>query len=269
MNRKLLGSTLFAFALVCGGTQLRAQGVVSAASPEAAAAGREILDAGGNAVDAAVAVAFSLAVTEPAMSGLGAGMQMLLMAPGKEPLVLNGTTFAPASTPSSAEPSKLKGHQLSTIPTTVKTLDHAWQRHGSGKISWPQLLAPAIRHAEEGFVIGPFRSKVMQRHLKDLQASPSAREYFLNPNGTLPAEGTRWKQPVLARTLRRLAEHGADDFYRWPQPSAKASGRRYAESRAQDGRADQQGNRRATRWQGVPVRPRTFPSSIRAEWPSP
>ena len=73
------------------------QGVVSAASPEAARAGREILDAGRNAIDTAVAVAFSLGVTEPAMSGLGAGMQILLMAPGHEPLVLNGTTFAPAA----------------------------------------------------------------------------------------------------------------------------------------------------------------------------
>jgi gamma-glutamyltranspeptidase/glutathione hydrolase len=192
----------------------RAQGVVTAASPEAAAAGREILDAGGNAVDAAVAVAFSLAVTEPAMSGLGAGLQMLLMAPGGEPLVLNGTTFAPAGTPADADPGKLKGHRLSTIPTMVRTLDHAWRRHGSGRIRWEQLLAPAIRQAEEGFVIGPFRHKVMKRHLANLQASESARAYFLLPDGSQPAEGAVWKQPVLARTLRRLAELGADDFYR-------------------------------------------------------
>ncbi len=193
---------------------LPAQGVVSAASPEAAAAGREILDAGGNAIDAACAVAFSLAVTEPAMSGLGAGMQMLLMKPGGQPLVLNGTSFAPAATPRGADPAALKGHRLATIPTTVRTLDHAWRRHGSGRITWAQLLAPAIRSAEQGFVIGPFRHKVMTRHTKDLQASASAREYFLNPDGSVPAEGTLWKQPVLARTLRRLAEKGADDFYR-------------------------------------------------------
>ncbi len=144
----------------------RAQGVVSAASPEAAAAGREILDAGGNAIDAAVATAFSLAVTEPAMSGLGAGMQVLLMKPGNQPLVLNGTGFAPTATPVDAKPADLKGHRLSTIPTSVRTLDHAWRHHGSGKITWAQLLAPAIRQAEEGFIIGPFRHKVMSRHAR-------------------------------------------------------------------------------------------------------
>ncbi len=192
----------------------RAQGVVSAASPEAAAAGQEILAAGGNAIDAAVAVAFSLAVTEPAMSGLGAGMQVLFMKPHSAPLVLNGTTFAPAATPADAQPSELKGHRLTAIPTMVRTLDHAWRHHGSGRLTWAQLLAPAIRHAEEGFVIGPFRHKVMVRHTKDLQASASAREHFLHADGSVPAAGTVWQQPVLARTLRRLAEHGADDFYR-------------------------------------------------------
>lgn len=191
-----------------------APGVVSAASPEAAAAGREILERGGNAIDAAVAVAFSLAVTEPAMSGLGAGIQILLQSPDQSPLVINGTSRAPAVIPAGVTARDLIAHRATTVPSTVRTLDYAWRHHGSGRVSWADLLAPAIRSAEEGFAIGPFRHLVLVRTAENLRANPSGAALMLNPDGTVPAAGTVWKQPVLARTLRRLAEHGADDFYR-------------------------------------------------------
>lgn len=191
-----------------------APGVVSAASPEAAAAGREILERGGNAIDAAVAVAFSLAVTEPAMSGLGGGMQILLQAPDRTPLVINGTSRAPARLPAGVTTRDLAAHRATTVPSTVRTLDYAWRRHGSGRLAWADLLAPAIRSAEEGFVLGPFRHRVLRRTQAALQANPSGAALMLEPDGSLPAEGTLWKQPVLARTLRRLAERGAEDFYR-------------------------------------------------------
>lgn len=191
-----------------------APGVVSAASPEAAAAGREILERGGNAIDAAVAVAFSLAVTEPAMSGLGAGIQILLQGPHRDPLVINGTSRAPAVMPAGITAADLTGHRATTVPSTVRTLDYAWRRHGSGRLAWADLLAPAIRSAEEGFVIGAFRHKVLTRTAASLRTHPSGAALTLNPDGSVPAVGTVWKQPVLARTLRRLATHGADDFYR-------------------------------------------------------
>jgi gamma-glutamyltranspeptidase/glutathione hydrolase len=190
-----------------------AAGVVSAASPEAAAAGREVLERGGNAVDAAVAVAFSLGVTEPAMSGLGAGIQILLQAPGRDPLVINGTSLAPAKIPAGATARDLTAHRATTVPSSVRTLDHAWRRHGSGRLSWADLLAPAIRSAEEGFVLGPFRHKVLERTAAALRIHPSGAALMLNPDGSVPAAGSVWRQPVLARTLRRLALHGAADFY--------------------------------------------------------
>ena len=190
-----------------------AAGVVSAASPEAAAAGREVLERGGNAVDAAVAVAFSLGVTEPAMSGLGAGIQILLQAPGRDPLVINGTSLAPAKIPAGATARDLTAHRATTVPSSVRTLDHAWRRHGSGRLSWADLLAPAIRSAEEGFVLGPFRHKVLERTAPALRIHPSGAALMLNPDGSVPAAGSVWRQPVLARTLRRLALHGAADFY--------------------------------------------------------
>lgn len=191
-------------------------GVVSSASPEATRAGVEILDDGGNAVDAAVAVAFALAVTEPAMSGLGAGMQMVVQSPGKPAFVINGTSFAPAATPSAVSnpDSTLSGHRLTTIPTAVATLDYALRTHGSGAVSWARVIAPAIRYAERGFEVGPFRAKVYRRHEADLGGSASARELFLKPGGAAPAAGDTLRQPVLARTLARIASGGANAFYR-------------------------------------------------------
>jgi gamma-glutamyltranspeptidase/glutathione hydrolase len=190
-----------------------APGVVSAASPEAAAAGREVLERGGNAIDAAVAIAFSLGVTEPAMSGLGAGIQILLQAPGREPLVINGTSLAPAKIPAGVTTRDLTAHRATTVPSSVRTLDYAWRRHGSGRLGWADLLAPAIRSAEEGFVLGPFRHKVLLRTAASLRSHPSGAALMLSPDGSVPAAGTLWRQPVLARTLRRLAAHGAADFY--------------------------------------------------------
>jgi gamma-glutamyltranspeptidase/glutathione hydrolase len=188
-------------------------GVVSAATPEAAEAGAEILKADGNAIDAAVAISFALTVSEPALSGLGGQTQILLYAPGKEPVVINGTSFSPKDTPDNVSRSDLSGHRATTIPATVRTLEYAWKKYGSGNISWPELLAPAIRYAEEGFVIGPFRHQVLSYQAEELRKNPVTQNLFLNRDGTIPPEGSVRKQPVLAKTLRRLAEYGADDFY--------------------------------------------------------
>jgi gamma-glutamyltranspeptidase/glutathione hydrolase len=188
-------------------------GVAVAASPEAAEAGAAILRAGGNAVDAAVAVSFALAVTEPAMSGLGGQTQILLHPPGEPPLVINGTSYAPRATPLDAGPADIVTYRATTVPTTVRVLEYAWQHHGSGRIQWAQLLEPAIRYAEEGFVVGPFRHRVWVNAEEALRANPAAGRLFLTGEGVAPAEGSVFRQPQLARTLRRLAQHGAEDFY--------------------------------------------------------
>lgn len=189
-------------------------GVVVTGSPEATKAGVEVLKQGGNAVDAAVAVAFALGVTEPAMSGLGGGMQVLLAVSGQEPVAINGTTYSPAATPVNATADDLRYHRRATIPSTVRTLEYLWRRYGSGNLEWAALLTPAIRYAEQGFVMGPFRHKVYRRYGKALMESPYNSHLFLLPGGHIPAVGDTLRQPVLAQTLRRLAEAGADDFYR-------------------------------------------------------
>ncbi len=188
-------------------------GLVSAASPEAAAAGAEVLAQEGNAIDAAVAVSFALGVTEPAMSGLGGGSQVLLAPAGQAPIAINGTTFSPAATPIDATEEDLKYHTRSTIPSTVKVMAYIWKKYGSGNLSWAALLAPAIRYAEEGFEVGYFRHLVYKKYESALQKSPHQTHFFLLPDGSIPAPGDSLKQPVLAQTLRQLAEKGAADFY--------------------------------------------------------
>ena len=187
-------------------------GVVAAPSPEAAQAGILIMESGGNAIDAAVAISFALGVTEPAMSGLGGQTQILLAAPGAEPILINGTSFAPAATPDGATAEDITGYRATTVPTTVRALDFAWRRFGSGRMAWADLLAPAIRFAERGFVPGPFRRRVWDDFAKELAENPAARRFFLLPSGTPPGQQA-FAQPALATTLRRLAEGGADEFY--------------------------------------------------------
>tara|TARA_R110000782_G_scaffold9075_14_gene29403 strand:- start:2244 stop:3872 length:1629 start_codon:yes stop_codon:yes gene_type:complete len=189
-------------------------GIVSSASPEATAAGVDILEQGGNAMDAAIAVQFALGVTEPAMSGLGGQSQIILQRPGEAPVVVNGTSFAPGRLPDAVDPADLKtGWTAMTVPSTVKVMDFAHRKYGGGKIAWADLLEPAIRYAEDGFVVGNFRAKVYARAEESLLESPTVIPFVVMPDGQVPAKGDLMRQPVLANTLRRLAAAGADDFY--------------------------------------------------------
>ncbi len=189
------------------------QGIVSVASPEAAQAGMDILAAGGNAIDAAVAISFALGVTEPAMSGLGGGSQVLFAAAGRSPIVINGTTLSPAATPVDATKADLKYHTRSTIPSTVKVMEYIWKKYGSGQLSWAELLAPAIRYAEEGFELGIFRHMVYKKYESALKDSPYYSSVVLMPDGNIPGPGDTLRQALLGKTMRRLAEAGAEDFY--------------------------------------------------------
>ena len=214
--RSLLGSLLglVLAALACtGGDTTPPGGVVAAASPEAAEAGVEILRAGGNAVDAAVAVTFALGVSEPAGSGIGGQAILLVHPPDGEPFVVNGSTRSPAATPRDASREDLVGRRASTIPSTVRVMDFAWREYGSGEIDWGALLAPAIRAAEDGFALGPFRHASLARYARALRRDPASAAVFLGPAGALPDLGSVTRRPALARTLRRLAEAGGADFY--------------------------------------------------------
>jgi gamma-glutamyltranspeptidase/glutathione hydrolase len=189
-------------------------GVVSSASPEATAAGVEILEAGGNAIDAAVAVSLALGVSEPAGSGIAGQTVMLVRQPGKPAFVINGSTLSPAQIPAGATDERLRyGHSASTVPSTLRVLDLAYRQFGSGRVDWGTLLQPAIRVASDGFVIGPFRARSFAFYGSDLLRQPAAAAQFMRADGLPYQAGELFRQPLLAGTLQRLAENGAMDFY--------------------------------------------------------
>jgi gamma-glutamyltranspeptidase/glutathione hydrolase len=197
----------------CHDTNGQFKGVVSSATPEASKVGELIFLKGGNAVDVAVAVSFALGVSEPAMSGLGGGTQILLSINNKPPIAINGTTLSPNSTPAHIKDT-LTFHRRSTIPSTVKVLDYIWRNYGSGNLSWEELLNPAIELAENGFKVGKFRAKVFEQYEDKLIESKFNTSYFLINGIRIPRENEILKQPHLAATLKRLAKYGADDFYK-------------------------------------------------------
>ena len=169
-------------------------GVVSSATPEASIVGEQIFLKGGNAVDVAVAVSFALGVTEPAMSGLGGGTQVLLSLNNGIPIAINGTTLSPKNTPTHIKDT-LSFHRRSTIPSTVKVLDYIWKTYGSGKLSWNDLLIPAIELAENGFEVGDYRAKVYNEYKDKLVSSKFNTSYFLIDGINIPEKGDVLKQP--------------------------------------------------------------------------
>jgi gamma-glutamyltranspeptidase / glutathione hydrolase len=193
--------------------------MVAAANPLAAQAGREILAAGGSAVDATVAVQLVLNLVEPSSSGVGGGAFLLHW--DKANLVtLDGRETAPAA----AKPERFLGPDGKPmqfydaavggrsvgVPGTLRLLETAHKRWG--KLPWPQLFEPAIRLAEEGFTISPRLNGHLTQE-KYLQNDPIARAYFFQEDGKPKPVGTVLKNPAFAKTLREIAERGTDAFY--------------------------------------------------------
>ena len=212
--------SILSLALVFYATGARAEkdfaGIVSSATPEATAAGIEILEKGGNAIDAAVAVSLALGATEPAGSGLfGQTVMLVRLNSGEEPFVIQGTTYSPGTIPAEVDRSQLTGgHTASTVPSTLRVLDFAKRTFGSKAVSWADTLAPAIRYASEGFVVGPFRHRSFRNSTASLTKQDAARELFVRADGVPYQVGDVFRNAKLAATLRRIASDGAMDFYR-------------------------------------------------------
>jgi len=191
------------------------------ASDEALAneAGREILRAGGNAVDAAVAVAFALAVVEPQAGNIGGGGFMLLrMADGRSSFIDYRETAPSAASrdmyvrPDGALDSDAAtiGYRSSGVPGTVSGLDMALRVWGTLPLA--KVMAPAIRLAADGFPVSEKLARAFEAGRARLERFPRSRRIFLR-DGKLYRAGDVFKQPELARTLRRIASHGAAEFY--------------------------------------------------------
>lgn len=195
-------------------------GVVSSADPRASEAGVEILRAGGNAIDAAVATAFAIGVVEPHMSGLGgSGSALVWIAEEGRPYYLdfyaaqNADSFR-GRTGGPRPPGDLR---IVGIPGNVAGLLDLHERWG--KLPLEQVMAPAIRLAEEGFAIGSILAEMIAREEQKLKRFPEAAARYW-PEGRPLQPGTIFRNPELAATLRRIAEHGRAGFYEGPVAEA-------------------------------------------------
>jgi len=190
------------------------RGMVSTQHYLATQAGVEMLEAGGNAIDAAVAAAFALGVCEPAASGLGGQTMMLVHLAGEgRTLALDGSSKAPHRATLDAvetKASRLRGHRATTVPSTPATLDHALEKFGT--LTLAKVMAPAIRLAKGGYPVSPLQEALTRRELKNLRAGSAAR-FFLKGGRRPYRAGELFTQPVLATTLSRLARYGIKVFY--------------------------------------------------------
>lgn len=186
--------------------------LVSSATPEATETGALIFKKGGNAIDAAVAVAFSLGVTEPAMSGIGGRTMLIVSPPNKEPVAIGGISLSPSYVQGDVLKDSLTYYKQVSVPSQIKVLHYTWKKYGSGHLTWAELLQPAIHYAEKGFVVGVHRHHVFKRLQESLKTSPFHNRQLLIDNDIL-AIGDLVKQPTLANTLKRIAED-AEDFYK-------------------------------------------------------
>jgi gamma-glutamyltranspeptidase/glutathione hydrolase len=194
--------------------------MIAAANPLASEAGREMLRAGGSAVDAAIAAQMVLTLVEPESSGIGGGAFMMLWDPATKTVTsFNGRETAPASaTPqmfldANGRP-RPKGEVIPGglsvgVPGVIAMLDMAHKKYG--KLPWARLFDPAIKLATDGFAL---KSKLANAIAGSRTAAmPDLKKYFYKADGTPYREGEILKNPELAATLRLIAQGGAKAFY--------------------------------------------------------
>jgi gamma-glutamyltranspeptidase / glutathione hydrolase len=193
--------------------------MVVSGSGLASAVGRDVLRAGGNAVDAAAAVGFALAVVHPEAGNLGGGGFMVIRLKDGTVHTLDYRETAPARATRDmylddrGEPTErsVTGHLSAGVPGSVAGLTAAQRR--LGRLPLARVLEPAIRLAREGFVVDSYRSQSIAEDSARLALFPASRASFL-PGGAPPRPGTVLRQPALATTLEAIRDRGADGFYR-------------------------------------------------------
>ncbi len=200
-------------------------GMIVSTSKQASEAGIQILKKGGNAVDAAVAVGFALAVTSSSNGNIGGGGFMVAAMANGETFTLDHREKAPAAAHKDLflndSGNVIPGMSLfsragSGVPGTVDGLIRALEDHGSGKISLRQALAPAIRLAEKGFKISHYEARRFNGYKSFFERNDAASKIFIRQNETPWSTGDKFVQKDLAKTLKRIAKFGRDGFYSGP-----------------------------------------------------
>ncbi|QKH35359.1 gamma-glutamyltransferase [Achromobacter pestifer] len=192
------------------------RGMVATSNPAAALAGLDILRSGGNAVDAAIAVAAMLAVVEPTQTGIGGDCFVLIKKRGQPVIALNGAGWAPRRT--SAEHLRDSGlenisadnvHAV-TVPGAVRAWELLLKDHGTR--SFEELFCPAIASAEQGYLVTERLARDWARSAEKVSGTSEVKEIFL-AQGRPPTVGDRRFNAKLGKALRAIAENGADAFY--------------------------------------------------------
>ncbi len=206
-------------------------GMVVSAEAEATRIGVDILRAGGNAVDAAVAVGFALAVTYPRAGNIGGGGFMLVHLAEENrtvaidyreraPMAAHRDMFLDGAGKVDQNLSRFS-RRAAGVPGTVAGLLHALEQYGT--LPRRKVMAPAIRLARKGFPVSPGMAAALARWSGRLSRDPGARALLFNRDGSTLRVGQRLRQPALARTLKAISRRGADGFYRGSAAEAMAA----------------------------------------------
>ena len=182
--------------------------------------GMQVLADGGNAVDAAVAVGYALAVLHPAAGNLGGGGFAIIHTAKGDNVALDFREVAPAKATRDMYLDKsgnvipdlsTEGYLAVGVPGTVAGMSAMLEKYGTKKLA--DLIKPSVRYAENGFVVGPHNAEVLEKYAKVMKKFASTRKYFMRPDGSSLKEDDILVQKDLARTLRLIAEQGPSAFY--------------------------------------------------------
>ncbi len=197
--------------------------MVASQHPLASQIGVDVLKRGGNAVDAAIAVALALAVVYPEAGNLGGGGFMLIRFKDGRTTAIDYREMAPAASSRNifvdnkgelvkGEGSSTVGYRAAGVPGTPAGLDLAFQKYGSKKLKWAELVEPAKKIARDGYVLTARLANLFQSYKETLSKYADSNRIFLN-DGKYYEEGDTFKQPDLAKTLERMQKNGAKEFY--------------------------------------------------------
>src|SRR5689334_9683000 len=198
-------------------------GIVASTNEVASQVGVDIMKRGGNAVDAAIAVAFALAVTHPAAGNLGGGGFMMIRLKDGRTTAIDYREMAPGAANRNVyldkngnliegEGGSLVGYRAAGVPGTVRGMELALKKYGSGKLTWSQLVEPARQLAGSGFVVTHELAHSLHSNREYLEKYAETKRIYLK-GGQFYQEGELFRQPELAETFARLQRFGPNDFY--------------------------------------------------------
>ena len=198
-------------------------GMVASTNEVASRVGVEIMKRGGNAVDAAIAVAFALQVTHPAAGNLGGGGFMMIRLKNGRSTAIDYREMAPAAASRNVyldkngnliegEGGSLVGYRAAGVPGTVRGMELALKNYGSGKLTWSQLIEPARQLAANGFSVTYELARSLEGSRDYLSQYPETKRIYLR-DGKFYQEGEMFRQPELAATFARLQRSGPNEFY--------------------------------------------------------